>query len=90
MGSNRAVSWHQHCLFSMMFSAMLMDLFRTVILVFQSGTVLMAIDSTLEGCKTKLRCRLMCWMSSSRQMTLIRMPAQRQNAKSHGSSLTVM
>ena len=47
-------------LFSMMFSAMLMYAFRTVTLVFQSGTVLTAIYSTLEGCKPKLRCRLMC------------------------------
>ena len=43
-------------LFSMMFSDMLMDVFKTVTLVFQSGTVLMAIYSTLEGCKPKLRC----------------------------------
>ena len=35
-------------------------LFRTVTLVFQSGTVLMAIYSTLESCKPKLRCKPMC------------------------------
>ena len=33
---------------------------RTVTLVFQSGTVLMATYSTSEGCKPKLRSRLMC------------------------------
>ena len=43
MGSNTAVLWHQHC------SAWM--LFRTVTLVFQTGTVLMAIYSTLECCK---------------------------------------
>ena len=42
-------------LFSMKFSAMLMDAFQD-----QSGTVLMATYSTSEGCKPKLRCRLMC------------------------------
>ena len=47
-------------LFSLALSAMLMDAFWTVTLVFQSGIVLMAIYSTLEGCKPKLRCRLMC------------------------------
>ena len=43
-------------LFTMMFSAMLISwmLFRTVTLVFQSGTVLMAIYSTLKT-KTKLQ-----------------------------------
>ena len=41
-------------LFIMMFSAMLMDAFQ------DSDTGLMAIYSTLEGCKPKLRCRLMC------------------------------
>ena len=44
-------------LFSMMFSAMLMD---ALTLVSQSGTVLMATYSTSEGCKPKLRSRLMC------------------------------
>ena len=44
-------------LFSMMFSAMLMGVFQDSD---QSGTVLMAIYSTLEGCKPTLRCRLMC------------------------------
>ena len=78
-------------LFSMMFSAMPWMLFRTVTLVFLSGTVLMAIYSTLEGCKPKLRCRLMCQMSSSVQIIWIRMPAQRQKCKErHVSSLTVM
>ena len=47
-------------LFSMMFSAMLMGVFRTVTRVFQSGTLSMTIYSTLEGYKPKLRCRLMC------------------------------
>ena len=47
-------------LFIMMFPAMFMDAFRTVILVSQSGTVLMATYSTLECCKPKLRGRLMC------------------------------
>ena len=52
-------------LFSIMFSAMLMDafpgmLFMTVTLVFQSGTVFIVKYSTLEGCEPKLRCRLMC------------------------------
>ena len=47
-------------LFSMKFSAMLIVLFMTVTMVFQSGTVLKVIYSTLEGCKPKLRCRLMC------------------------------
>ena len=58
-------------------------LFRRVTLDFQSGTVLMAIYmySTLEGCKPKLRCRLMFWMSSSMQMIWIKMPAQRQKCK---------
>ena len=42
-------------LFRVMFSAMLMDVFQ----VFQLGTVLLAIYSTLEGCKPKLRYRLM-------------------------------
>ena len=47
-------------LFSMMFSAMLMDVFQDSDTFFQSGTVLMAIYLTLEGCKPKLRCRLIC------------------------------
>ena len=34
--------------------------FRTVTVVFQSRTVLMATYSAYEGCKPKLRCRLMC------------------------------
>ena len=46
-------------LFSMMFSVMLMDAFQDSDMVFQSGTVLMAIYSTLEGYKPNLRCRLM-------------------------------
>ena len=50
MVSNRTV-------FSIMFSAMLMDALRAVTLFFQSCTVLMAIYSALEGCKPKLRCR---------------------------------
>ena len=41
-------------------SSVLVMLFRTVTLVFQSGTVLMATYSTSEGCKPKLRSRLMC------------------------------
>ena len=53
-------------------------LFRTITLVLQSGAVLMAIYSTLEGSKPKLRYRLMCYISSSIQMIWIRMPAQRQ------------
>ena len=82
-------------LFSMMFSAMPWMLFRTVTLVFQSGTVLMAIYSTLEGCKPKLRCRLMCQMSSSVQIIWIRMPAQRQKCKepwikSHSHVITMI
>ena len=51
-------------LFSMMFSAMLMDTFQDSDTDFPIRYVLMAIYSTLEGCKPKLRCRLMCWMSS--------------------------
>ena len=47
-------------LFSMMFSAMLMYAFQDSETGFQSGTVLMAIYSTLKGCKPKRRCRLMC------------------------------
>ena len=47
-------------LFSMVFSACSWMLFMTVTRVFQSGAVLMAIYSTLEGCKPKLRCRLIC------------------------------
>ena len=47
-------------LFSMMFFAMLMDAFQDSDTGFQSGTVLMVIYSTLEGCKQKPRCRLMC------------------------------
>ena len=43
-------------LFSMMFSAMLMDAFQDS----DTGTVLMATYSTSEGCKPKLRSRLMC------------------------------
>ena len=47
-------------LFSIMFFVMLMDAFQDGDTGFQSGTVLMVIYSTLEGCKPKLRCRLMC------------------------------
>ena len=48
-------------LFSMMFLPCSWMLFRAVVLGFQSGTALMALYSTLEeGCKPKLRCRLMC------------------------------
>ena len=43
-------------LFSMMFLPCSWMLFRTVALVFQSGTVLLAIYSTLAGCKAKLSC----------------------------------
>ena len=46
-------------LFSMMFSAMLVDAFQDSGTGFQSCTVLRVSYSTLEGCKTtKLRCRL--------------------------------
>ena len=47
MRSNRAVLWHQHCS-AWCFLPCAWMLFRTVTLVFQSGTVLMAIYSTLE------------------------------------------
>ena len=53
------------------------------------------IYSTLEDCKSKLRCRLVCKMSSSMQMIWIRMPAQRQKCKepwikSHSHVITMM
>ena len=47
-------------LFSMMFSDLLIDVFQEVTPVFQLDTVLMAMYSTLEGCKLKLGGRLMC------------------------------
>ena len=51
----------ESALFSILFSVMVMDAFQDgVTPVFQPGTVLMATYSTLEGCKPKLKCRLMC------------------------------
>ena len=47
-------------LFSMMFAVKLTDVFVQDRDTGFAGTVLMAIYSTLEGCKPKLRCRLMC------------------------------
>ena len=69
-------------LFSMMFTAMLMDAFQDSDTGFPiMYRFLMEIYSTLEGCKPKLRRRLLCQMSSSTQMIWIRMPAQRQKCK---------
>ena len=62
-------------LFSMMFSAMLMDAFQ------DSDTGFPIMYRFLMTLETKLRCRLMCQMSSSTQMIWIRMPAQRQKCK---------
>ena len=61
----------------------------------QSGTVLMTLHSSLESCKVKLRCRLMCKMISSMQMIWIRMLAQRQKCKepwikSHSNLITMI
>ena len=57
--SERMVS-RMPTLFSIMFSAMLMDALEDSDTGFQSGTVLMATNLTLDGCKPNLRCRLMC------------------------------
>ena len=81
----------------MMFSAMLM-LFRTMILVFQSGTVMMAIYSTLEDCKPKLKVHTDVVaepLRGSMQMIWIRMPAQRRKCKgpwikSHNHVITMI
>ena len=47
-------------LFSVMFSAMLMDAFQDSDSGFPIRHRFTATYSTLEGCKPKLRCRLMC------------------------------
>ena len=67
-------------LFNMMFSAMLMD-------AFQDSDTGFPIRYCFDGNIFNLR-RLQA--KTKVQMIWIRMPAQRQNAKSYGSSLTVM
>ena len=65
-------------MFSIMFSQML---FKTLMLVFQSGTALMASYFTLESCKPNSRCRQMWLISSSMQVTWQKMTNQRKNAR---------
>ena len=82
-------------LFSILFSVMLIGAFQDSNTGFPIRYRFDGNIFNLEGCEPKLRCRLMCYMSSSMQMIWIRMPAQRQKCKepcikSHSHVITMI
>ena len=68
-------------LFSMMFSTMLTDAFQDVDAGFHIRYRFGGMLLNLRSCKPNLRYRRMWLISSSMQMTCLRMPNQRKNAR---------